>query len=344
MTRREILCLVLTALLIAATGIASLHIPQAEPYRRPAHVRALLAIAPIADTSRVLVTGYHYELLRRYARDHGQTIDIRLAESGPASLDSLRSGAADLAVIPAGDGADADSLLVSLPVDSLSIWLMRPDEQAWMQELDAWIDRWHHAEGADSVRAAFLQRTSPFRGGQRAQISPYDSLIRAHADSLGWDWHLLAAVIWQESGFHIEARSPRGAAGLMQMMPRTAAVYGVNDTLDPEVNIAAGARLLGNLIQRYYRVGDNMTERYKYALAAYNAGNGRIDDCLRVAQLLGVDTGYWLNVVNQVLPRMREETTLATGVVKTGPFRGEETVAYVDRVIAVYERFCRICP
>ena len=115
-------------------------------------------------------------------------------------------------------------------------------------------------------------------------------------------------------------------------------------TLDPEMNIAAGAELLGNLIRRYYKVGDNMTERYKYALAAYNAGVGRIDDCLRVAQLLGTDTGYWQNVVNQVLPRMQDETTLATGAVKVGPFRGEETVFYVDNVIAIYERFCRICP
>ena len=182
------------------------------------------------------------------------------------------------------------------------------------------------------------------REGQLTRLSPYDSLIRAHADSLGWDWHLLAAVIFQESRFNTEARSPRGAEGLMQMMPATARKYGVTDPLDPEQSIAAGARMLGNLIRRYYLVGDNMTERYKYALAAYNAGVGRIDDCLRVARLLGTDTSYWLNVVNQVLPRMQDETILASGAVKSGPFRGEETVHYVNRVISLYQRFCRICP
>ena len=210
-------------------------------------------------------------------------------------------------MVPFGDSLAVDSVLVSAPLDSLSIWLMRHDEHETMREANAWIAAWHASADYPAVRSSFLDRFSAFGSGPRAQISPYDSLIRSHADSLGWDWHLLAAVIWQESRF---------AAGLMQMMPRTAAHYGVTDPLDPEMNVAAGAQLLGNLIRRYYQVGDNMTERYKYALAAYNAGVGRIDDCLRVAQLLGTDTGYWQNVVNQVLPRMQDETTLAPGAVK----------------------------
>lgn len=345
MTRKESIALAVTALLIACTGIAALlgKSPEA-PYERPAHIRCVLELAPLADTSKALVTGYQYELLQRYAAGGGQTLDIRLTGRNRSYLDSLRAGAVDIVVVPFEDSLAVDSVLVSTPVDSLCLWMMRHDEHAGMRDLNDWIDAWHRSEDYAPVRAAYLKDYNPMRGGRRTQLSPYDSLIRAHADTLGWDWHLLAAVIWQESRFHIEARSPRGAAGLMQMMPGTAERYGVSDPLDPEMNIAAGAELLGNLIRRYYKVGDNMTERYKYALAAYNAGVGRIDDCLRVAQLLGTDTGYWQNVVNQVLPRMQDETTLATGAVKVGPFRGEETVFYVDNVIAIYERFCRICP
>ncbi len=111
------------------------------------------------------------------------------------------------------------------------------------------------------------------------------------------------------------------------------------------MNVAAGAQLLGNLIRRYYQVGDNMTERYKYALAAYNAGVGRIDDCIAMARHLGVDTGYWINIVNNVLPAMAQEAVVAqAGVVRLGPFRGAETTFYVDNTIAVYNRFCRITP
>ena len=347
MKRYERICLLVTTALIAAIGIISLWPRrQPEPVRvRPDSIRAVLELAPLADTSKALVIGYHYELVQRFAKAGGQQAKIRLTAPDRSYLDSLRAGAVDLVVVPWQDSLAIDSVLVSTPVDSLSVWLMRPGCEEEMRELNAWIDSWHDSEEHAAVRSSFLDRFSAFRSGSRAQISPYDSLIRVHADSLGWDWHLLAAVIYQESRFHIEAVSPRGAAGLMQMMPRTAAHYGVTDPLDPEMNIAAGAQLLGNLIKRYYKVGDNMTERYKYALAAYNAGNGRIDDCLAMARHMGVDTGYWINIVNQVLPAIAQEEVVAqSGVVRLGPFKGIETTFYVDNTIAVYNRFCTITP
>ena len=347
MTRSETIALFFTAVLLVATGAAtSLRkpVPPPEPRVKPASVRALLDLAPISDTTKALVTGYHYHLLQRFAVDNDQTVTIRLAEPPGSGVDSLRAGAADLVLIPFGDGYPQDSLLVSRPVDSLSLWLMRPDDPAGMRELNDWIAAWHASDDHAPTRELYLRRFNAFRSGPCRQISPYDSLIRAHADSLGWDWHLLAAVIYQESRFHIEAVSPRGAAGLMQMMPGTAAHYGVTDPLDPEMNIAAGARSLGTLIRRYYPVGDNMTERYKYALAAYNAGIGRIDDCINLARWLDVDTGYWINIVNRVLPLIANESVMATGAVRLGPFRGEETAFYVNNAIAVYDRLRLICP
>lgn len=346
MKRYERICLALAAVLIAGTGLLSLRHREPEAVRvRPERIRAVLELAPLADTSKALVIGYNYELLRRYAASYGQRAEIQLTDRDNSFLDSLRAGSVDIVVVPFGDSLAVDSVLVSAPLDSLSIWLMRHDEHETLREANAWIAAWHASADYPAVRSSFLDRFSAFGSGPRAQISPYDSLIRSHADSLGWDWHLLAAVIYQESRFHIEAVSPRGAAGLMQMMPRTAAHYGVTDPLDPEMNIAAGAQLLGNLIRRYYQVGDNMTERYKYALAAYNAGVGRIDDCIAMARHLGVDTGYWINIVNNVLPAMAQEAVVAqAGVVRLGPFRGAETTFYVDNTIAVYNRFCRITP
>ena len=344
MKRRDRICLIVAAALIVGVGITSQFKKKEEVRVKPAHIHGVLELAPLADTSRGLVIGYHYHLLKRFAADNGQTIDIKLTERDRTYLDSLRSGAVDIVVVPWGDSLAVDSVLVSVPVDSMSVWLMRHDEHAGMRELNEWIDAWHASDDYIPTRKVFLSRFNPFRSGPRAQISPYDSLIRVHADKLGWDWHLLAAVIYQESHFRIEARSKRGATGLMQMMPKTAAQYGVTDPLDPEMNIAAGAQSLSNLIKRYYNVGDNMTERYKYALAAYNAGIGRIDDCISLAYYLGVDPGYWDNIVNLVLPLMSSENVMETGVVKLGPFKGVETAYYVNNAITLYERLCRICP
>lgn len=344
MTREERICLIVTAVLILAAALASLHPAAPEARQKPEHIRGVLELAPLADTSNALVIGYHYELLKRFAAANGQTIDIRLTGRDRSYLDSLRAGAVDIVVVPFEDSLAVDSVLVSTPVDSLSVWLMRHDEHAGMQELNDWIDAWHASDEYAPTRELFLKRFNAFRSGPRAQISPYDALIRAHADTLGWDWHLLAAIMYSESRFHIEARSPRGAAGLMQMMPRTAARYGVTDPLDPEQNIAAGAQSLSNLIKRYSGVAADRTERYRYALAAYNAGIGRIDDCISLARHLGVDPSRWDNIVQEVLPRMADENIMETGAVQLGPFKGEETGRYVDRIIAVYERLCVICP
>ncbi len=220
---------------------------------------------------------------------------------------------------------------------------MREDESHEMDNLNRWIDNWHENEENDTVRESFMRRYNVFRSRRREHLSPYDSLIKEKADSMGWDWRMLAAIMYQESHFHIEARSHRGASGLMQMMPHTARSFGVTDPLNPEDNIRAGAELLHSLLRRYSSVAANNQEQFKYALAAYNAGIGRIDDILRLAELRGVDTGYWDTVID-VIPEMHDESVVDTGVVKLGVFKGEETINYVQTVISVYEQFRRICP
>jgi soluble lytic murein transglycosylase-like protein len=81
---------------------------------------------------------------------------------------------------------------------------------------------------------------------------------------------LIEAVIAVESAWQVNAVSRRGAAGLMQLMPATARLYGVDDIFDPHQNIGAGARHLRNLLDRY---GQDVGR----ALAAYNAGAGAVD-------------------------------------------------------------------
>ncbi len=81
---------------------------------------------------------------------------------------------------------------------------------------------------------------------------------------------LLAAVARVESGFDVRAVSPKGAGGVLQLMPATARRFGVRDRFDPAQNVEAGARYLSWLLDRY---GD----RVDLALAGYNAGEGAVD-------------------------------------------------------------------
>lgn len=97
----------------------------------------------------------------------------------------------------------------------------------------------------------------------------FADLIDAHAARQALSPDLVRAVIQAESGFNPRARSLKGAMGLMQLMPETAAEYGVRNPYDPEENIRAGTAYLASLIDRYDDEG--------LALAAYNAGPGAVD-------------------------------------------------------------------
>ncbi|MEN5173609.1 lytic transglycosylase domain-containing protein [Acinetobacter higginsii] len=98
----------------------------------------------------------------------------------------------------------------------------------------------------------------------------FDPLIRQAAQQHGVSEGLIKAVMHTESGFNINARSPVGAQGLMQLMPATARRFNVNNAYDPQQNIFAGAKYLSWLLKRFN--GDT-----RLAIAAYNAGEGNVD-------------------------------------------------------------------
>lgn len=104
-----------------------------------------------------------------------------------------------------------------------------------------------------------------------ASANPNDirALAIESARRHGLDPDLVLAVISVESAFRKEAVSPKGAQGLMQLMPATARELGVKDAFDPAQNLDAGARYLTALLEQFH--GD-----VKLALAAYNAGPGAV--------------------------------------------------------------------
>ncbi|MBO7643581.1 MAG: transglycosylase SLT domain-containing protein, partial [Bacteroidales bacterium] len=145
------------------------------------------------------------------------------------------------------------------------------------------------------------------------------------------------------SKFHIEVRSPRGAAGLMQLVPDTAESYGCSNPLDPEENIRAGVMMLRAIEKRYRRLAADPEELSKFTLAAYNAGTGRLKDCINYARHSGKDVSRWENIA-AVIPQMQHDSIAALDTIKFGAFNGRETLSYVRRVRAFHERYRHICP
>jgi soluble lytic murein transglycosylase-like protein len=120
-------------------------------------------------------------------------------------------------------------------------------------------------------QAAHLAATARVSAPPLMSVSTnYEPLIREHSDLQGVRPDLVRAVIQVESAFNPRAISPKGAAGLMQLMPAIAARFGVADPFNPAENIRAGVGYLKQLLDRY----DNNEQ---LALAAYNAGPLAVD-------------------------------------------------------------------
>ena len=96
-----------------------------------------------------------------------------------------------------------------------------------------------------------------------------DAIVDHVADDYAVDKALVQAVIHAESAFNARAISPKGASGLMQLMPETAQRYGVRDIFDPEQNIMGGVRYLRYLLETF-------DHDLRLALAAYNAGENSV--------------------------------------------------------------------
>jgi soluble lytic murein transglycosylase-like protein len=131
------------------------------------------------------------------------------------------------------------------------------------------------ADTADSFFALPWEPLSPAASGAGADCRPIspaevDNYVQAAAKREGFTPDLLRAVIGRESGFQPCVVSSKGAQGLMQLMPTTAAELGVTDPFDPQENIDGGARYLGEMLTRY---GGDL----ELALSAYNAGPAQVD-------------------------------------------------------------------
>ena len=304
-------------LAVAAILLPSILIKPHETVSEPLYapigdIRCVLDLGAYEDSTHGLINGYNYYLLDKFAHDYGVEADITAARPGESWLDSLESGSIDAIVLPLHRHSGSDEAAYTIPVDRLTTWAVSIDNITLLKAFDRWLDNYHKSEEYRPVHRAFIRAVgNPFRqaesGTVRSSLSPYDSLIRKYAATLDWDWRLLAAVVFQESRFHIEARSHTGALGLMQLMPRTARRHSDGNMLDPEQNIAAGTDYLKRLTRIFSSRFTDSDEITRYTLAAYHAGEGNVLSSIEEQDM----SQHW---------------------------------EYVDTVYDVYDAFCQICP
>jgi len=225
-------------------------------------------------------------------------------------------------------------------------WAVRKNAPDLLQAVNDWVTAMRRQNDYYVIynkyfknKRAFLTRAKSdyfsLRGGK---ISQYDDQLRAAADSIGWDWRLLAAQVYQESRFEHDITSWAGARGLMQVMPATAKQYGISELFNAQQNITAGTKYL-NWLQGLWQNIPDSTQRVKFILASYNAGPGHIQDAQRLAKKHGKDPNIWDgHVAEYVLLKSRPQY-FNDPVVKYGYVRGTEPYKYVNEILARYATY-----
>ncbi|MCM2680110.1 membrane-bound lytic murein transglycosylase MltF [Echinimonas agarilytica] len=182
-----------------------------------------------------------------------------------------------------------------------------------------------HIDNFDYVDTrAFIRSTKRTLPKYRKYFEKYGDVI---------DWHLLAAISYQESHWKPTAKSYTGVRGMMMLTKATASAMNVDDRINPEQSISGGARYLEKMLSRIPdKVPQN--ERIWFALAAYNVGYGHLADAMDITEIRGGNRYSWLDV-QESLPLLRKRQWYKQ--TKFGYARGEEPVRYVSNIRRYYE-------
>ena len=162
-------------------------------------------------------------------------------------------------------------------------------------------------------------------------LSPYDNLIKANAKRLDWDWLLLASMVMQESQFDPKAKSWVGAQGLLQLMPATAASFGITNRADPVQSLKGGTDYLIRLEKRWISNMEDTTDLADFVMASYNAGPGHVIDARALVTKFGGNRDKW-EEVSKYLALLSTKKYYKDPVVKLGYCRGQEPVSYVTKI------------
>ena len=197
------------------------------------------------------------------------------------------------------------------------------------------------------------KKTLYFTPGNVAElVEKYGDMIKSHCNHYKLDWRIILAMIRQESYFNPTAVSRAGAYGFMQIMPRTGQglqnELNLEDTKSPTNNLTAGMYYYATLVASFEFTGE---DKYKFALAAYNAGLGRVVDAMTIANYFGKNYNKW-NDVKDYYPYLASNQDSIHKLVwpKTGRPPGgtlnnwQEPYKYVEYIIFYYENYKQYYP
>lgn len=341
--------------------------PRSESYQVLVQPRGA-GVTPITDETQLVgrdvyveTDSKYYHRLVNLNEELGGGVNIHLVDRDSLITEDLiemvSDGTIPLTVV---DNNIARLNSTYYPDIDVSLRLSFPQRSAWAvahghEWLADSIDAWLAQDQPREVNRRLMKRYFELSKAQgpsilldltHGHISPYDHLFRQYADSIGYDWRLLASQAYVESLFDSTRVSWAGAKGIMQVMPVTAKAYGTDPAslIHPDVSVATASRILAGLDRSLSRYVDDPAERTKFVLGAYNSGIAHIYDAIALARKYGYDPTVWDGNVAECLLLKSKPEYYNDPVCRFGYFRGRQTVVYVDHVMKFYQRAKQYLP
>ncbi len=230
-------------------------------------------------------------------------------------------------------------------------WAVPKNEKRLLDTINSWIRQFNKSLESRLLYNKYFKniRTkriveSIYNSYAGGNLSPYDEYIKEASKLIGWDWRLLASMIYQESEFKPNVKSWVGAYGLMQLMPAAMEKYGIDTNSSVKDQIFAGVKLLKQFDRLLPDSITDSVERIKFILASYNVGVGHILDARRLALKYGKNPNVWDDNVDYFILHLSEKKYYHDPVVRNGYARGWETYAFVKEILQRYEHYKKLIP
>lgn len=297
-------------------------------------------------TLAVLKGSSHAEQLQAIKRD--EVPELRWTEVDEADtlqlLELLQEGAAELAVIDSNEFAVQQSLYprqkvaFDLGSEQEMVWYLPPeaDNTRLLGFINDFFERLQEDGSLERLRDQHLGHTDgvtrmnafAFERAMHRTLPTYRTLFKQVAREHQIDWHLLAAIAYQESQWNPKATSPTGVRGMMMLTRPTARDLGVDNRLDAEQSLRGGARYFKELMRRLPKSVEQ-PDRTWMALAAYNVGLGHLRDARVLTEQQGGNPDLWQDVEMR-LPLLQQSKYYKT--THYGYARGQEAVTLVQNI------------
>jgi membrane-bound lytic murein transglycosylase F len=305
-------------------------------------------ISDLAGRTVCVRRGTTYEELLKKLKSKGLNIRIRLYDDMPTE-ELIRMVAEKEIEATVSDSHIAllnrryyPEARIAFPIGKPSklAWAVKKGEKRLLKQINNFFETIKEDGTFDRVYTEYFANVEKFdyvdlkRYYRRLEtrLPRYRDSIQQAAKKYGFDWRLIAAMIYQESHFDPRARSFTGVRGLMQVTLDTAKEVGIERRLDPEQSILGGVRYLKKSYDKFEGVPE--PDRLLMALASYNVGYRHVQDAQKIVKQQHNDPNSWADL-KDALPLLCRRKYYKES--KFGYCRGREAVRYVNRIITYYD-------